>query len=166
MSLLFGVGAAHKIMAPAVFRSAIDDYRLIPRSVSGVIAVCLVAAELLAAMLVLFPAARITGFAAMAGLLVIYTAGIGINLYRGRRDMDCGCGGPASKHPISGWLVLRNLSLLGLVLTARVPQTTRPLNWLDLLVIVFAVLVASGLYLGANQLLAQAPRLARLRSGA
>lgn len=165
MSLLFGVGAAHKIRAPAVFRSAIDEYRLVPRSVSGVIAVCLVMAELLAAILVLFPASRITGFAAMACLLIIYTTGIGINLYRGRRDLDCGCGGPASRHLISGWLVLRNLLLLGAVLVARVPPDNRPLNWLDLLVIAFGVLVASGLYLGMNQLLAQAPRLARLRSG-
>lgn len=126
---------------------------------------CLIAAELLAAILVLFPASRTTGFTAMAGLLIIYAAGIGINLYRGRRDMDCGCGGPASKHPISGWLVLRNLLLLGLVLTARIPPANRPLNWLDLLVIAFSVLIAGGLYIGTNQLLAQAPRLARLRSG-
>jgi hypothetical protein len=63
-------------------------------------------------------------------------------------------------------LVLRNLLLSGLVLLALAPVSARPLNWLDLLVIVFGVLIAGGLYLGMNQLLAQAPRIATLRSGA
>jgi hypothetical protein len=52
---------------------------------------------------------------------------------------------------------------MGLVLLAR-SQQNRPLNWLDVFVMVFGVLVAAGLYLGMNQLLAQAPRIARLRS--
>jgi Methylamine utilisation protein MauE len=165
MSVLFGVAAAHKLQSPAIFRSALDEYRLIPRSVSGIAAVFVVTAELLAAVLVLIPGARAAGLAIMAGLLLMYTAGISINLLRGRRDIDCGCSGPSSRHELSGWLVLRNLLLLGLVLLALGPASTRPLNWLDVLVIVFGVLVAGGLYLGMNQLLAQAPRIARLRSG-
>jgi hypothetical protein len=145
----------HKLRAPAVFRSALDEYRLLPQSLSALAAVILIVAELLAALLVLIPAVRAAGFVIMAGLLLLYTAGIGINLYRGRRDIDCGCGGPASRHELSGWLVVRNVLLIGLVVLALVPSTGRSLNWLDLL-----------LYLGINQLLAQAPRMARLRSGA
>lgn len=166
MSLLFGVAAVHKLRAPAVFRSAMEQYRLLPKRWSGRAAALLVAAEALAALLVLIPDARAVGFAAMAVLLLVYSAGIGINLYRGRRDIDCGCNGPASRQPLSGWLVLRNLSLLGLVLLAMQPAAVRPLNWLDGLVILFTVLIAGGLYLGMNQLLAQAPRMAGLRSGA
>ncbi|MDT8319501.1 MAG: MauE/DoxX family redox-associated membrane protein [Xanthomonadales bacterium] len=166
MSLLFGMAAVHKLRAPAVFRSAMDQYRLLPTRWSGLAAVLLAAAEALAALLVLVPGTRAAGFAAMAALLLVYTAGIAINLYRGRRDIDCGCSGPASRQPLSGWLVLRNLALLGLVALAGQAGTARALNWLDGLVILFTVLIAGGLYLGMNQLLAQAPRMARLRSGA
>jgi len=165
MSLLFAVGSAHKLRAPAAFRSALMEYRLLPPSMSAVVAMILTVTELLAALLVLIPAVRAAGFAAMAGLLLLYTGAIGINLYRGRRDIDCGCSGPASRHELSGWLVLRNVLLFGLVVFAGVPPAVRSLNWLDLLLIAFTVLTASGLYLGMNQLLAQAPRMSRLRSG-
>jgi hypothetical protein len=166
MSLLFAVAAAHKLRAPAAFRSAMDQYRLLPPRVSGSAAAFFVAAELTAALLVLIPAARAAGLAIMAGLLLVYTTGIGINLYRGRRDIDCGCNGPASRQPLSGWLVLRNLALLGLVLLAAQPAAGRPWSWLDGVVVAFTVLIAGGLYLALNQLLAQAPRMVRLRSGA
>lgn len=166
LCLLFSTAAAHKLRAPAVFRSAIDEYRLLPSRAAGVAAIFFVAAELAAALLVLIPAARPGGLAIMAGLLLVYTTGIGINLYRGRRDIDCGCNGPASRQPLSGWLVSRNLCLLGLVLLAAQPAAQRPWNWLDGVVIAFTVLIAGGLYLAMNQLLAQAPRMVSLRSGA
>ncbi|HLF31772.1 MAG TPA: MauE/DoxX family redox-associated membrane protein [Xanthomonadales bacterium] len=165
MSVLFGVAAVHKLQSLAIFRSAMDEYQLIPRSLSGIAAVFVVTAELLAALLVLIPVARAAGLMVMAGLLFVYTAGISINLLRGRRDIDCGCSSFSSRHELSGWLVLRNLLLLGLVLLAWGPASDRPLNWLDLLLIAFGVLITGGLYLSMNQLLAQAPRIARLRSG-
>ena len=143
-----------------------DEYRLIPLQLSGLVAVFLILAEFLAAILVLIPAVRMAGLLAMAALLLIYTAGIGINLLRGRRDIDCGCSGPASRHELSGWLVLRNLVLLSLVLLTASPLIHRPMNWLDVVVVLSGVAVASGLYMAMNQLLAQAPRLAALRTGA
>lgn len=99
----------------------------------------------------------------MALLLFVYTSGISINLYRGRRDIDCGCSGPATTQVLSWWLVFRNLVFLALVLLALVPPINRSLNWLDLFNVVLGVLVASGLYMSFNQLLNQAPRLAALR---
>jgi len=165
MSLLFGAAAVHKLQAPAAFRAAVEDYRLVPRALAGTVAVALVLAESLAALLALIPPTQAAGLAAIAGLLGVYTSGIGINLYRGRRDIDCGCSGPAARQVLSGWLVLRNLLLLALVLLALEPSAPRPLNWLDLLVVAFGVLVASGLYLAINQLLIQLPGMTRLRSG-
>ena len=141
-----------------------DEYQLVPRQLSDLVANLLVVAELLAAILVLVPATHTAGLMAMAALLLIYSAGIGINLLRGRRNIDCGCSGPASRHELSGWLVLRNLILFSLVLLAANPITQRPFSWLDALVVLFGVMVATGLYMGVNQLLAQAPRLAALRS--
>ena len=166
MSLMFGFAAVHKLKAVTVFKATMDEYQLVPLMLSGVVAVLLIVAELAAAILVLVPAVRTTGLMIMTVLLLIYAAGIGINLLRGRRDIDCGCSGPSSRHELSGWLVLRNLVLLSLVLLAAIPLAQRPMNWLDAVVVLFSVMVASGLYMGMNQLLAQAPRLAALRLSA
>ena len=166
MSLMFGFAAVHKLKAVAVFKATLDEYQLVPRMLSGIVAALLTLLELLAAILVLVPPVRTTGLLIMAVLLIIYTTGISINLIRGRRDIDCGCSGPASRHELSGWLVTRNLVLLSLVSLAANPLAQRPLNWLDVVVVLFSVMVASGLYMGMNQLLAQAPRLAALRTGA
>jgi len=166
MSLMFGFAAVHKLKAVTVFKATMDEYQLVPRMLSGVVVALLILAELAAAILVLVPAVRTTGLMIMAALLFIYAGGIGINLLRGRRDIDCGCSGPSSRHELSGWLVLRNLVLLSLVLLAANPSAQRPMNWLDAVVVLFSVLVASGLYVGMNQLLAQAPRLAALRLSA
>lgn len=165
MSLMFGFAAAHKLNNIAVFKATIVEYQLVPLALTGVMAILLIAAESLAAILVLVPAIRTYGLMIMAVLLFLYTMGISINLLRGRRDIDCGCSGPASRHELSGWLVLRNLVMLSLVLFATSPLAHRPANWLDAVVVLFSVMVASGLYMGINQLLAQAPRLAALRAG-
>ncbi len=163
MSLLFAVAAMHKLKAPAVFKAAMDDYQLIPSSLLSIASNTLIILEFLSAVLVLVPITRFAGLGIMATLLFIYATGISINLYRGRRDIDCGCNGPATTQALSWWLVFRNLTFLGLVLLAMEPSIDRSLNWLDLFTILFGVLVTSGLYLGFNQLLSQAPRLTALR---
>ncbi len=142
-----------------------EDYQLIPSNLLTISAILLIILELMSSVLVLVSLTRSAGLLIMAVLLFFYATAISINLYRGRRDIDCGCNGPATTQALSWWLVFRNLLFLGLVLLAMGPSIDRSLNWLDLFTILLAVLVASGLYLGFNQLLAQAPRLAALRSG-
>lgn len=45
-------------------------------------------------------------------LLIIYSIMISINLFRGRKNISCGCGGMAGNHTLSWKLVLRNLCLI------------------------------------------------------
>ena len=52
------------------------------------------------------------GIAAL--LLGLYAAGIVVNLRRGRRHIDCGCGVGSRAQPISAGLVVRNTVLIGL----------------------------------------------------
>lgn len=164
MALLFAVAAVHKLRAPAVFKASMQAYGLLPGILLAPAACTLITLELLAAIMVLVAATRVAGLGILAGLLLLYAAAIGINLYRGRTDIDCGCNGPASRQPISGWLVLRNLLLAALVLLlALTAPASRALNWLDWLTIAFGVLVSTGLYLGFNQLTVQASRLTWLR---
>jgi len=163
MAALFAGAVLHKLKAPAVFRAAMDEYQLIPAPLSSWVSGALMLAEVAAPVMVLVSVTRYAGLMLMASLLLVYALAISINLFRGRRDIDCGCGGPAIRQELSAGLVLRNLLLLILVLLAAEPSADRALNWLDLLAIVLGSAVASGLYLGANQLLAQAPRITSLR---
>lgn len=45
-------------------------------------------------------------------LLCMYSIAISINLFRGRTNISCGCGGMAGNHQLSWKLVLRNLCLI------------------------------------------------------
>ena len=52
-------------------------------------------------------------------LFVLYAVAISINLFRGRRHIDCGCGGDGTAI---GWgLVVRNVVLAGLALPQQIP---------------------------------------------
>ena len=62
-------------------------------------------------------------------LLSLYTAAIVLNLARGRRDIDCGCGGPGSRQTLHEWLVWRNLAYLTLALLALPPPLDRGMEF-------------------------------------
>jgi hypothetical protein len=92
-----------------------------------------------------------------AALLLAYAGVMTINLMRGRRFIDCGCGG--ATQPLSIGLVLRNVVLAVAAITALVPAPTRPLGWLDVVSMGAGVLVLGTLYAATNQLLAARARL-------
>ena len=163
MATLFGVAAVHKFQAPGVFKQSLKDYQLLPAALASTMALIFPVAELSAAVLILYPTTQLYAAALMMGLLSVYTAAIGLNLYRGKTDLDCGCAGPASKQTLSGFLVLRNTLLIGLVFITLFPTITRTLNWMDILVIAFSVLTATSLYAGLNRLFAQSRQLLQLR---
>jgi hypothetical protein len=84
-----------------------------------------------------------------------------VNLARGRRDLGCGCGGPAARQPISGGLVARNAALATAALAGLLSTATRALVWIDALTVVGTVAALAALYAATNALIAQAPALAR-----
>lgn len=49
-------------------------------------------------------------------LLIMYTIGIIVNLYRKRTNISCGCGGIVGDHNLSWTLVFRNIFLVGLII--------------------------------------------------
>jgi hypothetical protein len=62
------------------------------------------------------PVARPAAAMLALALLVAYGAAIAINLARGNRRIDCGCGGAG--QGLSWFLVLRNVLLVGLAVVA------------------------------------------------
>jgi len=147
LALLFVVAASHKLRDPGRFRSTLAEYRLLPDVLTPLAAALVVAVEL----------------AVAAALLLGYAAAIGINLARGRRDLDCGCAGPAVRRPISGWLVARNVALAGVALAGLLPVRPRALVWVDATTVAGGTAVLAALYASLDRMIAHAPGLARLR---
>jgi hypothetical protein len=160
LALLFLGAAATKTRDLGAFRAAVADYRLLPERAAPALAAALVAAEVVVGIaLALGP--RAPAALAAASLLALYGGAIAVNLARGRRDLGCGCGGPAARQPISGGLVARNAALATAALAGLLSTATRALVWIDALTVVGTVAALAALYAATNALIAQAPALAR-----
>jgi uncharacterized membrane protein YphA (DoxX/SURF4 family) len=165
VATIFAVACLHKLSSVSAFENVVKDYAVMPPVLaplaSRLVIVCEVAvvAGLLSGLWM-----PITATLAMV-LLAAYGAGMAINLARGRRDIDCGCFGPANdsgnRHSLSGWLLLRNASLIALTALLLLPVAERALTWLDLSTIVAAAAAGFAAWSAADQLIANAPRLQR-----
>jgi hypothetical protein len=164
VALLFLLACYGKVRSFGVFRATLADYELVPAPLLGPCAVLIIAVELAIGVGALLRSWTAPAMLAAATLLLLYAAAIGINLMRGRRDIDCGCTGPATQQLLSGWLILRNTGLAGLAIVGAVPTTQRLLHVADFALVGMALLAAVVLYAGINQLMANAPRLDALDS--
>jgi len=138
------------------FEGAVSGYRVLPPALVKPFALGFVATETAAALLLLLPASRSVGVLLAVIVLGSASFGVVVNLVRGRRDVDCGCGGLGhGSGGLSGWLVVRNIVLLAaaaLVWLAS-PGVTRPMVWLDIITFLGATLSLLGLYYAANVLM-------------
>lgn len=156
-------GAWAKLRDVALFRAAMDNYQLVPDAWLPAAAWGLPLIEALAGLALLPTGLRPLGALLAAGVLLVVTSAVVINLKRGRHRIDCGCGG--SEHqPLSWGLVARNAVLIALCGLAALPLAERGTVWLDLVASTLATLFALGLYALVNQLLANHPRLLDLRN--
>lgn len=139
LALLFASAALHKLRDFGEFRRALAGYDLLPARWIAAASALLVAAETaVAAGLTVVTPAEIAPVAASAGaiLLGIYAAAIGVNLHRGRRAIDCGCGGAAGRQTLRGGLVVRNAVAAAVALSLVLPVSERKFVWLDAVTIV------------------------------
>ncbi|HSP97099.1 MAG TPA: MauE/DoxX family redox-associated membrane protein [Candidatus Dormibacteraeota bacterium] len=162
LSLLLGSAAWHKLRDVGAFRAAVESYRLLPPVWAVPFAASLIAAESGLAIALWLP--RLGGGAALgcAALLGLYATAMAITLRRGRRDVDCGCAGPAHRQSVRPALVVRNGVLIIAALLAALPARARSLTWVDVLTALLAPAAAACLYLAIDGLLANGPRLAAL----
>ncbi len=160
LATVFAIGLWHKVQAPAAFLATLRQYRVLPAPLHAPAAILVVLMEAILVLALLVAAQRtIVGWAAVA-VLGLYSVAIAINLVRGRRDIDCGCSGPALRQTLSGALLWRNGALMGLAGALCLEGQARELYWLDVCVaLAFAASVLL-LYTASNQLIANAPRLA------
>lgn len=163
LAIVLLVGAAQKLADRDAFALALEQYRLLPERLLAPVAWGLPLLEAAAGAALLPAAGRAVGSLLALLLLAVVTAAVAINLRRGRAHIDCGCGGPEGGQHLSWLLVARNAVLALLALAATAPLAARELVWLDALTVATAALGLYGLYAAANQLLANAPRLLKLR---
>ncbi|KAB2838358.1 MAG: methylamine utilization protein MauE [Burkholderiales bacterium] len=161
LAIVLLVAAAQKLFDRETFALALEQYRLLPERLVPGFALALPLAEAVAALLLLPVTSRAGGAAAALALLGLVTLAVTINLLRGRAHIDCGCGGSDGGQHLSWALVARNAVLALIALLAAAPTVPRELVWLDAITVAAAAVGLFGLYAAVNQLLANAPRLAR-----
>lgn len=166
LAALLAWSALHKLRDVGAFRSALEGYALLPPLWTVPAGAALIAVEVGLAAALCLP--RVGGAAAFgaAALLGLYAAAMAVNLVRGRRDIDCGCGGPAGAQPIGGALVARNALLAAAALASLLPVRWRSLTWIDGLTMVGAVVTLSMLYVAVDGLLRAQRRAGARRSEA
>lgn len=161
ISISFGLmlllAAAHKLSALDEFRAVLADYRVLPASVVPFVAILLPLNEIVLGVFWLFSNDYV--WLPTAGLLALYTAGIAINLLRGRVHISCGCGfgrSTSADEALSWGLVLRNHVLIGAALLNAMPGTSRPVGMTDYVTLIAGLVAIFFLFAAANQLIRNA----------
>lgn len=162
IAVILASAATHKLRAPSKFASQVDDYQLLPTALVKPLSRLIPLIELAIALALLIPASRFMAAPMAAALLLGYAAAIAINLWRGRRDIDCGCSGPDQAQPLRPVLLARNSVLAALAVVASISPHAREMGIFDGFVVIAAAAVALLIYSAAESLLANGPRLAKL----
>jgi len=166
LALLLLRAAAHKLRDRDGFGDALAGYGLLAARVVPAAVLLLPALELAAAALLVAPPTARAGALLAAALLATYTVAIALALGRGRRDVACGCGGPAGELPLSTGLVVRNAVLLAVAAACAAPAVGRAPSWIDVLTVLGGAAALSGVHAASEHLLATAPMRASLRARA
>jgi uncharacterized membrane protein YphA (DoxX/SURF4 family) len=126
LALVFLTAALGKIRHRLAFQGVVANYRLLPEIAVPAFALLLPLVEAAVAGALLF-APPPWPEASAAILLMLFAAAMAINIWRGRRHIDCGCFQSALKQTLSWTLVARNAGLaLLLVVPAAVPEGVLP----------------------------------------
>jgi len=150
LALLFFMAARHKMSAPRHFEGQLAAYEILPAALVPPVARVLPWVEMAVVFLILVPATR--PFAAFLAtvLLTTYALAMATNLLRGRKDIDCGCGG--QPQVLSFWLLLRNAVLVAGSCLLLAPADGRALAWGDIPILILLTAVLAMVYLLVEQL--------------
>lgn len=153
LALLLLAAAVHKLRDLADFERVLGAYALIPKVAIREVARLIPGLEISAAALLTAPLTAAAGGGLAFVLLAAYSAALAVSLARGRRDIDCGCGGFGAHQTVHFGLLLRNAALL---LAAAFCGLSLPGAVAQLSAAVPAALAAVLLYAATDQLMANA----------
>ena len=175
LSFVFGAAAVHKLRDAKAFVETLRDYQLIPSPLLGPVSALVIGLEVFVVFGLWPVSLRTEATVTAAALLVSYAVAIGVNLGRGRREIDCGCSWGESGQTISWGLVFRNglmllpcwVVIMSQEIALSVETTSRAIpETAGLAASVVALAAAAVLlfcYWGFERLIANQPALARLR---
>ena len=112
LSATFLHAGVQKIRHHGLLVGVISNYRVIPEALAPLASWLLPPLELLLAIALLIPSSWSALTA--AGLLLLFTAAILINLARGRAFIDCGCFQSGLRQELGWELVWRNAALIAI----------------------------------------------------
>jgi uncharacterized membrane protein YphA (DoxX/SURF4 family) len=115
-ALIFFTAAVGKMRRWSTFEGVVANYRLLPDPLNRWVAWLLPPGELLLAFALVVGAPRAEWVA--SGLLCVFATAMAINLMRGRTYIDCGCFDVSLRQTLRWPLVVRNVSLVLLLLVA------------------------------------------------
>ncbi|MEM5310349.1 MauE/DoxX family redox-associated membrane protein [Paraburkholderia sp. JHI869] len=161
--------ALPKVTRQSDLRQAVAGFQLLPDALVTPFALALPILEIGGTLASLAPATRSFGAASLAALFVLFALALGINVARGRTNIDCGCNGfrqsdRPDAHSISWAHVARTLLLAVLAALVCVPQSARVVVWFDYLSVLSATLFAVAAFFTLDVLLANRPKLNHLRN--
>lgn len=162
LSYVFATAALHKWRDMDEFAMVLDNYGVLPGSWVGIASRLIGGAEVSVAVALLAPGLAVYGGVAAAAMLFTYAGGIALNLARGRRSMDCGCGGSGQRQLLSEWLLVRNCLLIVLAIVASIEGAAQ-LAWYEWAIVLPAAISGCLIYNIGNQLLVNRDLLANLR---
>ena len=129
VGLIFLTAAIAKLRDMARFEGVVANYRLLPPLLVRPVARLLPATELGLALLLPTGWGGVVAGTAAALLLVLFAGAMAINIRRGRRRIDCGCGDHRPGAMLGWGQVARNLALgLPLPILAATAGTVTP-DW-------------------------------------
>ena len=149
--LLFIRALLHKVSDLVRFTGFLGNYNVVPHASLTIAAYGLIAVEGLIVLLLVTPQFNQLGAILAIGVLFLYAAVIALNVAKGNREIECGCGGPAML--LSYRLVLRNIVLAAIALSL-VFSIYGPIAMTDTAVAVACGAILYLLYVVAEQLLA------------
>ncbi len=164
IAFVFAAAGIHKVMNFSRHAGAVADYRVVPAWTVPVLAPLLIILEFAVVALILLPGSRLAGVILAIGLLLIYIFSIALNLVRGRTSIDCGCAWGSQGHPISAWLIVRNLIMIALALLALFPSADRSMQPADWVLAAFAGIAVIAVYAIGDLLIANGSKRGELKA--
>lgn len=153
-----------KLHDPIRFSGVINAYELVPTDLSVMLSLSIGVTEFSIAVGLWFtPTISFAAFIGI-GLIGLYALSIGINLWRGRHSLDCGCLGFGRTQPIGSWMLLRHLVLCGGLWMISSGLIGRELMVLDVVLAVAAGGVMIVMYLTIDSLKQSLPDILKVDS--
>ncbi|MBS0419721.1 MAG: methylamine utilization protein MauE [Proteobacteria bacterium] len=156
-ALVFGWAVVGKLRHYDEFVGVVANYRLLPALATVPASWAVIGTEIYVCLGLLTPWFVASAATCALVLLAVFMLAMGVNLARGRREIDCGCFQSALRQQLSPALIVRNLVLMVLLMPAFLAATAATVpegSALQLVDGIAAGLVGFVLYQALGQVLA------------